>query len=129
MTHKPLVRGIAVVEMLVGAVTMAGLAWATVALAQSKPLNVLFFVLVTAGSSFVIGVGLWRREEWARILLVFFSGYIILTKALIFAGLLHFEGELFTVVSADLKNAVSIAYHGFVMIYFERAAVRKEFAR
>ena len=107
--------------------TMAGLAWATAVLAQAKPFNVLMFVLLTAGLSFTIGVGLWRREEWARVLLVFFAGYVVLTKVLIFAGLMHFNGELVTLVSADLKNMISIAYHVFVMVYFERSVVKKEF--
>lgn len=126
--REMVVRGIAVIEMALGAVTMAGIAWATVALAQHKPFNVLVFVLVTAGLSFTIGVGLWRREEWARLLLVFFAGYVVLTKALIFAGLMHFNGELITVVSADLKNLISTVYHIFVIVYFTRPAIKKEFA-
>lgn len=124
--QRSIIRAVAWIEMLIGATTIAGLAAVSVISVQHKPLNVFTLVLLSAGLSFIIGVGLYRREEWARVLIVFFSGYIILTKALLFAGLLHFNGEIVMLVPADLKNLISCAYHCFIIVVFTRGAVKKE---
>lgn len=128
MFTRHVVRAVAVAEMLIGASTITSLAVTSILDAQYKSLNVLIFVLLSAGLSFIIGVGLYRREEWARVLLVFFSGYIIVIKILIFAGLMSFNGEILTFVPTDAKNIISIAYHGFAVCFFTRGAVKKEFA-
>jgi hypothetical protein len=118
---------ISCVEMLIGASTVTGLLASAAMAAQKKPANVFLFVLVSAAASFIIGAGLFRRKEWARMPLVFFSGYIILTKMLVFTGLMKFSGEIITFIPADLKNLISILYHFFVVVYFTRMSIKKEF--
>lgn len=128
MRHAGKVTGaIAWTEMLIGVTTVGALSASVVMSAQHKPVNVFWFVIVTAWVSFGLGLGIMLRKEWARLLLVFFSGYVILTKALIFAGLMQFGGEIMTMVPPDVKNLVSVAYHLFVMGYLTRQAVKREF--
>jgi len=115
--------------MLIGVLTVTGLSISVVADTQHKPFNVFVFVLLTAWMSFGIGLGLLFYKEWARLVLVFFSGCIIVLKILIFAGLIRFNGEIMTILPTDVKNLISIAYHLFLIIYFTRISVKKEFAK
>ncbi len=125
--HKKIISVIAYIEMLIGVVTVIGLSAAIAMGEQHKPFNVFVFVLVTAWMSFGIGLGLLLYKEWARLVLVFFSGCIIVIKILIFADLMRFNGEIMTLVPTDVKNLISVAYHFFIVIYFTRQAVKKEF--
>lgn len=127
MKHKSIILAVAWTEMLIGVSTVMGLSASVVMSAQHKPFNVFVFVLASAWASFGIGLGVLFHKEWARMLLVFFSGYIILTKVLVFTGLMHFNGELITAVPTDIKNLISIAYHLFVIVHFTRMSVKKEF--
>lgn len=127
LSAKKIITAIAYIEMLIGSATITGLMASAAIAAQNKPANVFIFVLVSAVISFIIGSGLLRFKEWARLFLVFFSGYIIVTKVLLFAGLLRFNGEIITMIPADFKNLISVAYHGFAIVYFTRIAVKKEF--
>jgi hypothetical protein len=92
-----------------------------------KPLNVFIFVLATSMTSCLIGIGLFKRWRWAWLLIVFFSGYIVLTKILLTFGLLIFTGEVIKFIPMDIKNYISVFYHAFIMAYFTRKKVRTQF--
>ena len=112
---------IGVIEILIGVFTLFGVAIVQIADVQGiepKPLNVYLFVVVAAAVSFVLGVGVIAKREWAGKVLIFFSGYIILTKLLKYLGLLTFSGDILTVIPPRGKDAVSILYHLFVMAFF-----------
>ena len=128
MAAKRIIKIIAFIELLIGLSTVFGLTTYTVLSLSTKPLNVFIFVLLCAVISSMIGAGLFDRREWARVLLVFFSGYVIITKAMVFAGLLQFNGEIMTFIPAGLKNCASVLYHGFVLIFFTRKSVKGRFA-
>jgi hypothetical protein len=59
--------------------------------------------------------------------LVFFSGYVVLTKLLIFAGLLELKGAIITVVPSWSKDLLSLAYHAVLIILLENAPFKQEF--
>lgn len=115
--------------MLIGVTTVIGLSAALAMGQQHKPVNLFVFVVATSWISFGIGLGLLLYKEWARMVLVFFSGCIIVIKILIFAGLMHFNGEIITFIPTDWKNLISIAYHLFIVVYFTRMQVKKEFIK
>lgn len=119
---------IAFVEMAIGSITIGGLSLAVVFLPSQKPFNVFVFVLGSAITSALLGLGLLTYSNLVRRLLIFFSGYVILTKILVFAGILHFTGELVTFVSSPVKNAVSILYHTFVILTLNSGLVKKLFS-
>lgn len=86
-----------------------------------KPLNVYIFVVISACISFVLGVGILNRREWARSLLVFFSGYVLVTKVLKYGGLLTFNSDIINAATSMPvweKDAISSIYHIFVIIFF-----------
>ena len=118
---------IAVTELLIGFSTISSLVTSYLLHASRKPLNVFIFVLATSITSACIGVGLFKRHRLAWLLLVFFSGYIVLTKVLLLSGLMIFTGEIITFIPMDLKNFISIAYHAFIVFYFTRKNVRTQF--
>jgi hypothetical protein len=128
MIAKKIIRTIAITELAIGASTILGLVVSTIFFSSKKSPNVFMFVLMSATASSLIGIGLLRHKHWARMVLVFFSGYIVLTKILIFADLLHFNGEIITLIPASLKNYISIAYHCFVVLFFTRRTTKTHFA-
>lgn len=125
MVQRLLIRTIAVIELLIGACTLASIAAAITLSTLSKPPNVLLMVIITSIISVLLGAGLFRQMKEAAILLVFFSGYVILTKILIVTGLIHFNGELITGAVRDMKNGISVVYHLGVIIVLTRPSVRK----
>ena len=124
---KKIVNLIAAVELLIGLVTISSLVISSALFYSRKPLNVMAFVLATSVTSIVIGVGLFKRWRWAWLLIVFFSGYIVLTKVLLLFGLLIFTGEIITFIPMDTKNYISIFYHAFIVFYFTKRLVRSQF--
>lgn len=126
---KNTIRIIALIELAIGTITIFGLTGSALFCLSKKPPHVFIFVLVCAIISSVIGMGLVKYKEWARVLLVFFSGYIILTKVLIFLDLMHFNGEMMTLVPVGIKNLISITYHGFILLFFTRTAAKKHFLK
>ena len=127
MQNRQTIKTIAFIELLIGVSTILGLAGSSLFGLPGKPANVFIFVLLSAITSATIGAGLLAHKQWARTLLVFFSGYIIITKILIFSDLLHFSGEMITFVSAGVKNLISVGYHSFVIVFFARRDVRVYF--
>lgn len=127
MTARRTVNTIAVIELLIGLSTISSLVTSCILDASRKPLNVFIFVLATSITSAFIGLGLFRRHRLAWLLLVFFSGYIVLTKILLLTGLMIFTGEIITFIPMDIKNYISIAYHSFIVFYFTRKSVRTIF--
>jgi hypothetical protein len=122
-----IVNIIALIELLIGLITIIGLFISQAAAFPQKPLNVFIFVLVAAATSSAIGIGIFKRWRWAWLLLVFFSGYIVITKIMLLTGLLIFTGEIIAVIPMEMKNYISIAYHSFIVLYFTRKRIRNDF--
>ncbi len=127
MNDRLAVKAIALIEIFIGLATLASLIIHSVLSLSTKPFNVFTFVLASAVTSAILGVGLLNYRDWARALLVFFSGYIVLTKILIFMNLLHFSGEVFTYIPTGIKNASSILYHILLVFYLTRPRILRLF--
>ena len=127
MRNKLIIKIIAYIELLLGISTFLGSVIYALLSVSQKSLSVFIFVIVSSIISIVIGLGLLIRRKWAKRILIFFSGYIIMTKIFIFAGLLQFTGEMINIVHVDLKNFISGMYHTAVILFLSRKTVRKEF--
>src|SRR6185503_4833475 len=109
---------------------------------NKKSPNVLAFVLVTACLSMLIGVGILKFNKTAYNLLIYFSSVIILTKLLMFAGIIQLNGQLevtidrlvgspvtefFRQLMNGLKNIISIGYHATVIYVLRQSQFRTIF--
>lgn len=119
-----ILNSIASIEIFIGLFTLSGMALYIHLGRLAKPPNVLTFVAVTAVVSTVLGLGLFRRKRAAADLLIFFSGYIILTKVMVATGLMQLDGTILAYIPADLKNFVSAFYHLVVIIFLTKSSVQ-----
>jgi hypothetical protein len=129
MANLIVINTIAFVEVFIGLFTLAGMALYMYLGLLAKPPNVLTFVTVAAVASAALGLGLFRRKRAAATLLIFFSGYIILTKLMVFTGLMRFNGEILASLPTDLKSIVSTFYHLFVIVFLTKPSVQNELLR
>ena len=126
MINSVILNAVASIEIFIGLFTLSGMALYIHLGRLAKPPNVLTFVTVTAVISTLLGLGLFRRKRTAATLLVFFSGYIILTKVMVATGLMQFNGAILAYVPVDLKNLVSALYHLVLIIFLTKPSVQKE---
>ena len=129
MKYKIIIKAVAVIEFLIGSSTLLGLISYSLLSILRKPLSVFIFVLISSAISISIGLGLFNHKEWARKTLIFFAGYIILTKLMTFSNLLQFTGEIITFIPAGFKNSISILYHSLIVLFFNQAAVKENFKK
>lgn len=129
MHHYRTVLIIGIAEIVIGSVTVLFnlMAWSLAA--STKSPNVLIFVVTTGIISILIGFGVLNFKKLAYQLLLYFSSVIILSKLLIFAGILQLNGALETTIPAPLKNMVSIVYHGFVIVYLSKRGIKEIYHR
>lgn len=127
MSKKYIVITIGCIEISIGAITMAALVFSSLFFRQPKPPNVFMFVLGSAVVSSFLGFGLLRFSDFFRKLLIFFSGYVILTKIMVYIGILQFTGEIVTLVSDPVKNSISIAYHALVIFTLHHPSFKRLF--
>ena len=74
-----------------------------------------------------IGIGILRFNKVAYQTLLYFASVIVLSKILILMGLIRLNGELEVTVPSHVKSFVSIAYHGFLIIYLRKMDVQRNF--
>jgi hypothetical protein len=128
MNHKLIIKTIGRIELLLGLTTCLGLIIHSALSISQKPLPVFIFVLLSSIASTSIGVGLLNHKDLARKTLIFFSGYIVLTKIMIFTNLIQFNGEIITFIPSILKNYVSLLYHSLLIIFFTQSKTQEYFA-
>lgn len=125
-----IIKLIAIIEVLIGIVTIIGLILSfSFHLFPQKPLNVFIFVLISSLISSVIGFNIYLHQDWARKLLIFFSGYVILTKILIQAKLLIFSGEIITFFPQSSKNVISVVYHSILIFILMKPEMKEIFSQ
>ncbi len=124
---RNIINLIAFIEIAIGTATMSGLIASVIFALPKKPANIFMFVFISAVISASLGVGLFFKRNWPRRLLIFFSGWVILTKILVFMGILHFSGELLVVVLNPVKNAFSIIYHATIVFLLNQKAFKDYF--
>lgn len=118
---------IGLIEIFIGGVTLIGTLGALVLSLNTKTANVLLFVLITGIMSTLLGVGILKFKKFAYQFLLYFSSVIILTKLLIFADIMHLNGELTTFIPSTIKNSISIVYHGLVVYYLSKPGIKDLF--
>lgn len=129
MGNKSGVRLFALIEVLIGSVTLLAVILSLAQGKSAKPLNILIFVLATAALSLGLGFGILKYNPTCYNLLLYFSSIIILSKILIFARIITLNGALETTIPATIKNTISILYHSLVIFYFTRKSVRLNFRK
>ncbi len=122
-----LINLIALIECAIGASTIFSLFYYPIHSASRKPAGVFIFVLVAAVISFLIGVGLFLKKESARKTLVYFSGYIVIEKTLVFLGVLSLNGKIITEFLRIPVDAISIVYHGLIVLVFSQTRIKHFF--
>ncbi len=124
-----IIKLIATIELSLGLITILGLIFYPLFYLSYKPYNTLLFVLTSSIISAILGYGIFKLQDWARRLLVFFSGYIVLTKLLVFANLLELKGEMIGILPFSFKNLISLAYHISLIIMLESRIFKQVFTR
>lgn len=115
------------IEMLIGIVTLTAIASSLILGTSTKSIEIIIFVLTTAGLSAILGFGILKRDLNCYNLLLYFSSVIILSKILIFAKIITLNGALETTIPSPLKNIISILYHSLLIFYFTRNSTKQEF--
>ena len=119
----------AIIEIVIGIVTLAAVILSIAQASSTKPLEVIIFVLVTACISMILGFGILRQSPTSYYLLLYFSSVIILSKILIFARIINLSGALETSIPSHLKNLISVFYHSLLIFYFMRPSIRDIFIK
>lgn len=127
MKHRWGVTVFALIETAIGSVTFIAVLLSLIQTKSTKPPEVLIFVLVCAAISLGLGVGILRYSLASYRILLFFSRVIILSKILIFAKIIRLSGALETIIPSPVKNLISILYHGLLIFYFTRPAIKEYF--
>lgn len=127
MKRRPGILLFALIEILIGAITLSAILLGLARGESAKPPGVLIFVLISCGLSILLGVGIIKYNLRSYYLLLYFSSMIILSKVLIFSGIITLSGAMESSIPSHLKNAVSILYHGALILYFTRKPVRMAF--
>lgn len=112
------VEFIGFIELLIGLSTMLFVSLFHIFSIIEKPLGVFIFVMASAFISAAIGFGILNYKNWARILLVFFSGYVVILKILIYLGVMKFTGEIIISPPSYVKDLISILYHILILVFF-----------
>ncbi len=115
------------IEVIFGLVTIIALLEAKLFFGIAKPPPAAAFVLLTAIISFSLGCGILLRKLWARKLLMFFAGYIILTKVFILLGVLILSPPFLPLVSSNTRAGISVFYHLLIILFFNKEDVRAYF--
>ncbi len=118
---------IGVIEVFIGGFTFVNNILTFLLGINPKSPKVLLFVLIASFVSFFIGVGLLKFKKIAYQLLLYFSSVIILSKILIFLGVMELNGALETTIPAGIKRLISFGYHSWVLIYFSKPKIRAIF--
>ena len=120
---------IGIIEILIGAVTLAVNVFSIITNTNTKAPNVLFFVIVASVISTLLGIGILKLKKIAYDLLLYFSSVVLLSKILILMDVINLNGALETTIPSTTKSLVSIGYHGFVLYYLMHGNIKEIFHR
>lgn len=114
-------------EIAIGMITLGAIASSIITHSSTKSLNVLIFVIISGLISTSLGIGVILRSHYFRKLIMFFAGWIILSKILVFGGIITLNGQLETFIPTGLKNIISMIYHTSIIFYFHHPMIKKEY--
>ena len=124
LRHNPVTRAIGIIEVLFGGFTLFVTLFSLVFSFNTKPFNVVLFVLVSAFISTLLGIGVLTYHKLAYTLLLYFSSVILLTKFLMLFDIIYLNHAFQTFVPSAVVNTVSILYHAFLIIYLKKEDIR-----
>ena len=127
MKRSWVIFAIGFIEVAIGTIALATefLRLFSDRLAQPFPVHV--FILTTAITSLVLGIGIIRRNYTAYKYIVIFSGIIILSKVLAFFQIISISTALAIFINQPHINLLSVVYHSCLILYFYRPSMHKEF--
>ena len=120
------IRAVAIIEILIGLSISLSFIIASLINPPGRPKTVYGFVILTSLISVIIGIGLFKYKNWGRQFLIFFAGYVIFTKFLLFSNLVEFTGNTIKAMSIELKDVLSFLYHIVVLVIFNLKVIKKE---
>jgi hypothetical protein len=115
---------IGVIEILIGSITLFFTFFSIAFSFNQKPPGVLAFVVIAAGLSTLLGIGILKFKKAAYQLLLYFSSVVLFSKILLLMGVIHLDGSLEKTIPSPFKTWGSIIYHGFVILYLLKPDVR-----
>ena len=129
LSRDRILRTIGYTEILIGGITLLGTAFSLLFSFNTKSPSVLGFVLMSGLVSLSLGVGILFHSLLAYRLLIYFSSVIVLSKFLLIADVIRFNGSLETFIPSPVKNSISVVYHLFIIIYLSRSNVKRLFIK
>jgi len=123
---KIIIKAVAVLELLIGLSISLSFIIASLINPPGRPKTVYGFVVLTSLISIIIGIGLLKYKNWGRQFLIFFAGYVIFTKFLLFSNLVEFTGNTIKFMTINLKDVLSFIYHCCILVIFNLKAIKKE---
>ncbi|MFH1753301.1 MAG: hypothetical protein ABH875_03865 [Candidatus Omnitrophota bacterium] len=114
------------IELLLGLMTILFVILFDLFSVVEKPTGVFIFVIASATMSSLLGYGILNHRRWARILILFFSGYVIMLKILLYLDVIRFTGEILK-IPTYLRDTSSIMYHIFIILFFTDRRVASKF--
>ncbi len=127
MKNRQIISIIGAIEILIGGITLLVTLATSLLGVSHKSINVLVFVLLTSILSTLIGIGLLKSNRLAYQALLYFSSVIILSKILIFFGIMELNGAMETQIPSSFKNIISIIYHSAVIYFLTHHSIREVF--
>ena len=122
---KIIIKAVSIIEIMIGLSIPLSFITASLIYPPGRPKVLYGFVVLTSIISVVIGIGLFRFKNWGRKFLIFFAGYIIVTKFLLFANLVEFTGNTIDFMSVTSKDILSFIYHCSILVIFNLKDIRQ----
>ena len=123
---KTIIRGIAIIEILIGLSISLSFIIASLITPPGRPKAVYGFVIATSLISIIIGIGLFKYKNWGRQILIFFAGYVIITKFLLVTHLVTFVGNTIEFMSLQSKDIASLFYHAGILVVLNIKNIKGE---
>ncbi|MDP2652550.1 MAG: hypothetical protein Q8Q08_00800 [Candidatus Omnitrophota bacterium] len=118
---------IGIIEILIGSISLFIVFSSLILGTSAKPPGILLFIVAAACISTLIGIGILKFKKAAYNVLLYFSSVIFLSKILIFMDIIQLNDAVGTSIPGHVKDAISMAYHGFVIYYLKKDDIRKIF--
>ncbi len=125
-TRDAAIELVGAIELLLGLLTILFVILFDLFSIVEKPDSVFVFVIISAVISSLLGYGILNYKRWARALIIFFSGYVIILKVLLYLDVVRFSGEILK-IPLYIRDPVSILYHLFIILFFANEKVTLRF--
>lgn len=126
-SQKLILLTFGLIEIIIG-MTLLALHVASLKIPPQPPAYSIF-IISTSLTSITLGLGILRARPWARMLLLFFAGYVLLTKLLMLGHIITGPGGANLFLLRPLKNWISVIYHLSILAVFNLESIKNKFTR